>query len=72
MLRQQAIETIAKARAGALVVGIMQSEAPWHDDPASDRHYRRLAEREKIDLGAEFHIGGSNVLPDGKADPTYR
>lgn len=44
----------------------------WHDDPASGPLYRALAEREGIDLGPEFHIGGSNVLPDGSPDQSYR
>jgi sulfopyruvate decarboxylase subunit beta len=39
MLRKDAIESLAKARNGALAVAIMQSEAPWHDAGQADDRY---------------------------------
>lgn len=39
MRRQEAIETLAAARQGALSVAIMQSEAPWHDAGQADDFY---------------------------------
>lgn len=53
------------------VDGTGQVVSPWHDDPESGPHYQRIADREGIDLGPEFHVRGINTLPDGTADPTY-
>lgn len=44
----------------------------WHDDPTSEARYRELADREGIELGPEFHIGGSGVMPDGSPNLNYR
>ena len=47
-------------------------EAPWHDDPKSHGYYVALAEKYGVTLGKDFHIGGSQMQPDGTNDPDYR
>ncbi len=64
MLRQEAIEALAKARNGALSVAIMQSCAPWHDAGQADDYH--LDAQGCMGSAASIGLGLALACPDRK------